>query len=289
MRFLVTGSGGQLGRDVLRALADRDVVGLTRTELDIADPASVANAFTTHAPDVVINTAAWTDVDGAEADEAGANAVNREGPANLAARCASGGATLIHISTDYVFDGTATVPYDEGAPLAPQSAYGRSKAAGEQAVLESGADSYVVRTAWLYGAGGRNFVRTIATLARKGNGDQPVNVVDDQRGSPTWTYDVARGLAALVDDRPEQGIYHVTNAGETTWFGFARAIFAAVGADPQRVQPVTTSEFPRPAPRPAYSVLGDRRWRTAGLPALPPWQDALHAAIAKHHEELVGA
>jgi dTDP-4-dehydrorhamnose reductase len=289
MRFLVTGSGGQLGRDVLRALADRDIVGMTHTDLDITDPASVANAFTTHAPDVVINAAAWTDVDGAESDEDGANAVNRDGPANLAAQSASSGAILIHVSTDYVFDGTATMPYDEGAPIAPRSAYGRSKAAGEQAVLESGADAYVVRTAWLYGAGGRNFVRTMATLAKQGNGDRPVTVVDDQRGSPTWTYDVARGLVALADERPERGIYHATSGGETTWFGFARAIFAAVGADPERVQPVTTAEFPRPAPRPAYSVLGSRRWRAAGLPALPSWHDALHAALAKHREDLIGA
>jgi dTDP-4-dehydrorhamnose reductase len=289
MRFLVTGSGGQLGRDLLRVLAGRDVVGLSRPELDVADPAAVAGAFATHAPDIVINTAAWTDVDGAEADEAGATAVNRDGPANLAAESRRSGAVLLHVSTDYVFDGTATVPYDEGDLIAPRSAYGRSKAAGEQAVLESGADAYVVRTAWLYGAGGRNFVRTIANLAHQQDSSSPISVVDDQRGSPTWTFDLAHGLVALADSRPEQGIYHATSAGETTWFGFARAIFTAVGADPERVQPVTTAEFPRPAPRPAYSVLGNRRWRAAGLPALPPWHDAFHTALARDRDPLIGA
>ncbi|MDX6285642.1 MAG: dTDP-4-dehydrorhamnose reductase [Frankiales bacterium] len=286
MRFLVTGAGGQLGRDVLRVIADRDVVGLTRSELDVADPSSVATAFETHRPDIVINTAAWTDVDGAEEDEAAAVAINRDGPANLAAHAASTGAILIHVSTDYVFDGTATMPYDEDTPIAPRSAYGRSKAAGEQVLLASAATAYVVRTAWLYGAGGRNFVRTMATLAR---GKQDVRVVDDQRGSPTWTYDLATGLVALADSRPAPGIYHATSSGDTTWCGFARAIFAAVGADSDRVQPVTTAEYPRPAPRPAYSVLGDRRWRAAGLPPLPNWMEALERALAAEGATLTGS
>jgi dTDP-4-dehydrorhamnose reductase len=270
----------------MRVLADRDAIGLTRSELDIADAASVDKIFELHAPDVVINAAAWTDVDGAESNEAGANAVNAIGPGNLAAAAARTGSTLIHVSTDYVFDGTATLPYAEETPTAPQSAYGRSKAAGERAVLASGAAAYVVRTAWLYGAGGRNFVRTMAQLAR---GDNSVNVVDDQRGAPTWTRDVALGLVALADARPAAGIYHATSAGDTTWFGFARAIFAAVGADPERVHPVTTAEFPRPAPRPAYSVLDATRWNAAGLPPLPRWEDALAAAVLTEGAELVGA
>jgi dTDP-4-dehydrorhamnose reductase len=285
VRVLVTGAGGQLGRDVLRVLSGRDAVGLGHNELDIADGPAVDKVVELHAPDVIINTAAWTDVDGAESAERAAFAVNADGPANVAAAAHRTGATLIHVSTDYVFDGTATSPYAEDFPTAPMSAYGRSKAEGERAVLAATPQSYIVRTAWLYGAGGRNFVRTMAQLA---GGDQPVRVVDDQRGAPTWTRDLALGLVTLADARPEPGIYHATSAGETTWFGFARAIFAAVGADPDRVHPVTTAEFPRPAARPAYSVLGAERWRGAGLPPLPHWDDALAAAISVDGAELLG-
>lgn len=273
----MTAAAGQLGNDLIGVLAGEQVIGLARADLDITDLDAVARAIERHAPDVVFNTAAWTDVDGAESDEDAATAVNRDGPAALAAACARAGATLIHLSTDYVFDGSATTPYDEDTPTAPRSAYGRSKAAGERAVLDSDVHGYVVRTAWLYGARGRNFVRTMARLS---GGDAPVTVVDDQRGSPTWTRDLAIGLVALAQARPAPGIYHATSVGDVTWFGFARAIFAAIGADPDRVQPVTSSEFPRPAPRPAYSVLGDRRWRAAGLPLLPPWEQALRAAVA---------
>ena len=179
MRVLVTGAGGQLGRDLVALLSAHDVIALTHHDVDIAEATAVDNALNRHTPDVVVNTAAWTDVDGAETAEGAAFAVNRDGPANLAAACARTGAVLVHLSTDYVFDGTATEPYAEDAPVAPQSAYGRSKAAGERAVLDSAATAYVVRTAWLYGAGGHNFVRTMSRLAR---GDQPVDVVDDQRG-----------------------------------------------------------------------------------------------------------
>jgi dTDP-4-dehydrorhamnose reductase len=152
-------------------------------------------------------------------------------------------------------------------------------------VLDAGGPFYVVRTAWLYGAGGRNFVRTMSGLAR---GGQPVNVVDDQRGAPTWTRDLASGLLELIDKRPAPGIYHATSAGDTTWFAFARAIFTAIGADPELVRPVPTSDFPRPAPRPAYSVLSANRWRAARLNPLPRWHDALARAIAKEGDALIG-
>jgi dTDP-4-dehydrorhamnose reductase len=285
VRVIVTGAGGQLGQDLLRLLNTQEAVGLTHADLDIADAAAVDNAVAAHRAEVVINAAAWTDVDGAESDEAGAMAVNRDGAANFAAACARHNAALVHVSTDYVFDGTSTAPYDEDAPVAPQSAYGRSKAEGERAVLAAGGPFYVVRTAWLYGAGGRNFVRTMAGLAR---GDKPVTVVDDQHGAPTWTRDLADGLLELVDTRPAPGIYHATSGGETTWFDFARAIFSEVGADPQRVQPVPTSAFPRPAPRPAYSVLSAKRWVSAGLTPLPDWRDALKTAVATEGAALVG-
>jgi dTDP-4-dehydrorhamnose reductase len=285
VRVIVTGAGGQLGHDLLALLNTPDAVGLTHAELDIADAAAVDDAVASHRPDVVINAAAWTDVDGAEADEAGAMAVNRDGAANFAAACVRHNAALVHVSTDYVFDGTGTTPYDEDAPIAPRSAYGRSKAAGERAVIDAGGPFYVVRTAWLYGAGGRNFVRTMARLAR---GDKPVTVVEDQHGAPTWTRDLAAGLLELVDKRPTPGIYHATSAGETSWFAFAQAIFSEVGADPARVEPVPTSAFPRPAPRPAYSVLSGKRWAAAGLTPLPHWRDALKIAVATEGAALVG-
>jgi dTDP-4-dehydrorhamnose reductase len=285
VRVLITGAGGQLGRDLLQLLPGDDVVGLTHHDLDVADAEAVRAAVAKHRPDVVINAAAWTDVDGAETAEAAALAVNCDGPANFAAACAGHNATLVHISTDYVFDGTATQPYDEDAPVAPRSAYGRTKAAGERAVLDAGGPNYVVRTAWLYGAGGGNFVRTMAGLAR---GEKPVNVVDDQRGAPTWTRDLAIGLLDLIDKRPGPGIYHATSAGETTWFDFAQAIFSEVGADPGRVHPVPTEAFPRPAPRPAYSVLSGNRWVSAGLTPLPHWREALAAAITAEGTAIVG-
>ncbi|MFL6240022.1 MAG: dTDP-4-dehydrorhamnose reductase [Actinomycetes bacterium] len=285
MRFLVTGAGGQLGKDLLALLGASQAVGLTHNDLDIADATAVDQAMATHRPDVVVNTAAWTDVDGAESNEAAAMAVNCDGPAYIAATCARRNCALVHVSTDYVFDGTATEPYAEDAPIAPRSAYGRSKAAGERAVLDAGGPVYVVRTAWLYGAGGRNFVRTMAGLARGGG---PVNVVNDQRGAPTWTRDLAGGLLALVDERPAPGIYHATSSGDTTWFAFAQAIFSEVGADPARVHPVPSSAYPRPAPRPAYSVLSANRWVSAGLTPLPHWRQALATAVASEGAALVG-
>src|SRR5262249_10993092 len=183
---------------------------------------------------------------------------------------------------DYVFGGNATQPYEPDSPLGPRSAYGRTKAAGEDAVLGSGAQAWVVRTAWVYGAGGANFVKTMVRL--ESERDQ-LSVVDDQYGSPTWSADLAAGLLELagriaVGEGPARRVLHCTGGGDTTWFGFARAIFDELGADPDRVRPCTTAEFPRPAPRPAYSVLSDAAWRSAGLPPLPHWRPALTAAFA---------
>ncbi len=195
----------------------------------------------------------------------------------LAVACGRIGARLLHVSTDYVFAGDASSPYPEDAPTGPRSAYGRTKLAGEQAVRAALPDaSWVVRTAWVYGATGRNFVKTMVRLAGTG---EPVSVVDDQRGSPTWSADLARGLLALASSDAPSGIYHCTNGGDTTWYGFARAVFAELGADPDRVRPTTSANFPRPAPRPAYSVLSGAAWLAAGLPPPRPWRDALHEAF----------
>lgn len=292
------GAAGQLGADLVPALiADArgdTVAAVTRAECDVADQGAVRGLIGDVQPDVVINAAAWTAVDAAEdpAHEVEALRVNGEGPAHIAAalRELAPQATLLHISTDYVFAGDRdpvdAMPYDEDDAPSPRTAYGRTKLAGERAVLayERG---IVVRTAWLYGAHGSNFVRTMLNLERARD---TVDVVDDQWGQPTWTVDLAAQVIALgrvaaetaaaaTGRTPVCGVFHGTNAGSTTWCGFARAVFGAVGADPERVHPVTTAQFPRPAPRPAWSVLGHRRWTEVGLAPMRPWQAALAEAL----------
>lgn len=275
-RYLVTGAAGMLGRDLQHALAGREVTALTRAELDVTDPRAVSAAVAGH--DVVFNTAAYTDVDGAESHEAEAFAINAAGVENLARAASSTGAKLVTISTDYVFDGTATQPYSEATPRNPINAYGRSKAAGEElAIAAHPAGAYVVRTAWLYGAGGSNFAATMLRLAAS---NPTVSVVDDQLGQPTWTADLAAQLVAMMDADAPAGIYHGTSAGQTSWFGFAQAIFAEAGLDPERVRPTDSASFVRPARRPSYSVLGHGAWAAARLAPMRPWREALTAAAA---------
>jgi dTDP-4-dehydrorhamnose reductase len=282
--WLVTGAAGAVGTDVVGVLSmyGEDVVGCDRAALDVTSPDSVQTTLDHAKPAIVVNCAAYTAVDAAEADEETAFLVNADGPDLLARWCADNGSRLVHVSTDYVFAGRASTPYDEDTPVAPRSAYGRSKAAGERAVLSSGADAFVVRTAGIYGAVGGNFVKTMTRLA---NEHETVRVVDDQIGSPTWSLHLARGLVALGISAAPPGVYHCTSAGEASWFVFARAVFAELGLDPARVEPTTTDQFPRPAPRPAYSVLSDRRWRAAGLPEMAHWRDALHEAFVAVGEE----
>jgi dTDP-4-dehydrorhamnose reductase len=213
----------------------------------------------------------------AEEHEAEAFAVNAIGPSGLATACARTGARLVHISTDYVFDGLSTTPYPEDAPMRPRSAYGRTKTAGEWAARAVLPDrSWVVRTAWLYGRHGPNFVKTMIRLERE---EDTIDVVDDQRGQPTWSRDVAERIVALVDTDAPPGTYHTTSSGETTWYGLAREVFQLLRADPDRVHPTTTDKFPRPAPRPSYSVLSHAGWGQIGLRPLRPWQDALTEAL----------
>jgi dTDP-4-dehydrorhamnose reductase len=283
--WLVTGAAGQLGSDVIDVLRayGEEVAAYGRNDLDITDRVMVRATMRMVEPSIVINCAAYTAVDAAETDEDRALEINAHGPAILAEECAGTGARLLQVSTDYVFAGDASAPYGEATRPAPRSAYGRTKAAGEQAVLTSGADAFVVRTAWLYGQVGSNFVKTMARLATE---RETVSVVDDQIGAPTWTLHLARGLVALgIADVPA-GIWHCTNAGEASWYVFARAIFAELGLDPARVEPTTSAEFIRPAPRPAYSVLSTEKWQRAGLPELPHWRDALHEAFETLGEEL---
>lgn len=275
-RVLIAGAHGMLGHDLQRALVGREVTALGRSDLDITDVEACAAAVAGH--DVVINTAAYTAVDAAETHEDAAHLVNAIGAENLARASAQHGAVTIQLSTDYVFAGDATAPYAEDAPLAPVSAYGRTKADGERLVREANPDgAIIVRTAWLYGAGGPNFVSTMQRLASE---RETLTVVNDQRGQPTWTADLAAQIVALIDAGAQHGTFHGTNAGETTWFDFARAIFRLSGWDENRVQPVSSAQFVRPAPRPAYSVLGHEAWQRAGLSPLRRWGDALEEFLA---------
>jgi dTDP-4-dehydrorhamnose reductase len=283
-RWLITGAGGMLGQDLVAVLGDRpevELVALKRSDLDITDPDAVTAAVA--GADLVVNAAAWTDVDAAEEQEAAATLVNGEAVAILARACAATGTRLLHPSTDYVFSGDATSPYREDAPTAPLNAYGRSKLAGELAIAaELPRHGYVVRTAWLYGEHGGNFV---ATMLRMAGIRDTVDVVVDQRGQPTWSYALAEQLAALGEaalaGAAPPGAYHGTAAGETTWYGLARAVFTAAGLDPDRVRPTTSDRFRRPAARPAYSVLGHDRWAAAGLAPMAPWAEQLTLALSR--------
>lgn len=269
VRWVVTGAAGMLGHDMAAVVRDRgdDVRALDRRALDVRDLGACRAAV--DQADVVVNCAGWTDVDGAEGDEASAFAVNAVGASNVARACNELGAMLVQLSTDYVFRGDASEPYLASAPLSPLNAYGRTKAAAEWAVRAECPASYIVRTAWLYGVHGPSFVRTMLRLAAE---KEQIEVVDDQLGQPTWTVDVARLIVELVIEEAPFGIHHGTSTGSATWYEFAQAVFAQAGLDPQRVVPITSDRLQRTAARPAYSVLAnDGRMAT--------WQDALGRAM----------
>lgn len=287
-RWLVTGAAGLLGSALVAELrrVGQHVVAATRAELDICDPTAVAAAVRDNDPEVVVNAAAWTDVDGAEDAQEPALAVNGHGPEILARACASAARRpwLVQVSTDYVFDGLATSPYDEDAATGPRSVYGRTKLVGEHAVAELLPDrGLVVRTAWLYGPTGPSCVKTMLRAERAGRPAGTVEVVDDQHGQPTCSLDLAVAIrrlgAAACAGEVAAGTYHATSRGRTTWYGLAREVFRLAGADPERVRRTSSAAFPRPAPRPAWSVLGHRRWDAAGLDPLPQWQEALARAL----------
>ena len=275
MRWLVVGSAGMLGTDLLDVVAGHghDVVGVDRGEVDITVPGGLAGHLA--GCDVVVNCAAWTAVDDAESHEGQAFTLNATGAGLVAAAAAEAGVRLVQISTDYVFDGAATSPYPEDGPMAPRSAYGRTKAAGEWAVRALASDWLVVRTAWLYGAHGRCFPKTIAAAgAERG----ALQVVDDQVGQPTWTRDLAGLLVRLVEAEAPAGIYHGTSEGAVSWWGFAREVVASAGLDPQIVAASRTDVGARPAPRPAYSVLGHDALRRIGVEPIGDWADRWAAA-----------
>lgn len=276
--ILVTGAGGQLGRQILDLASGGDredrAIGVGSAELDVTDASAVAEAIEPSM--IVINCAAYTAVDAAEIDIDRATAVNSDGPRNLARACAEMGARLVHVSTDYIFDGTGTRPYEPDDAPAPRSVYGRTKLAGERAVLAELPTANVVRTAWVYTGTGTDFVSTMLRLERERD---VITVVDDQIGSPTYSRDLAAGLLELAASPVRGSVLHSTNAGTASWFDLARAVFAGVGADPERVRPCSSSEYVRPAPRPAFSVLSGAAWERAGLEPLRGWREALEDAL----------
>jgi dTDP-4-dehydrorhamnose reductase len=276
MNWLITGGSGQLGIAVSEELDSRGLAftALGSRDLDITDRKNVNDFIAQNSPNVIVNCAAWTDVDGAESNEESASKVNGQGPENLAVAAASIGARLIHVSTDYVFSGESQKPFEIDDQIDPQSAYGRTKADGEKKVLITYPEnSYVVRTAWLYSAKGKNFAKTMTQLAL--NGDGQVRVVNDQIGQPTSAVDLTQQIVQLGLGAAPVGIYHGTNGGQASWFEFAREIFSLAGADMNRVVPVSSSEYPRPAKRPFYSVLSHEEWSKTSISPMRDWKIAL--------------
>lgn len=276
-RWLVLGASGMLGQDMVAVLTERGEVvrAASRTDVDVTDAAAVAGAV--NEADVVVNCAAYSAVDAAETDEDAALTLNAHAAGTIAAACRAAGARLVQVSTDYVFDGNSPVPYAEDTPTDPASAYGRTKAEGERLIMSSGADALIVRTAWLYGARGGCFPKTIVRVAAEKGA---ISVVDDQHGQPTWTRDLAAFIVSLVDAHAPAGVYHGTSSGECSWFEFAQEAVAsaAVNAD---VTPTTTEAFPRPAPRPARSVLGHSASTAIGVAPIGDWRERWRAAASE--------
>jgi dTDP-4-dehydrorhamnose reductase len=263
-----------LGTDVMRTLSSFDPRGMTHADLDIREALDVEAAVA--GCDVVVNTAAYTRVDDAQSHSELAFAINAQGAGNIARAAHTANARLIHVSTDYVFEGNASIPYAENAPTNPLSVYGASKLAGDEAVQEEHGDlSTILRTSWLYGENGSSFPRT---MLRLGQENPTVTVVEDQRGQPTWTMDVAHMIKNLIESSIPSGIFHATNSGHTSWFLFAQRLFESAGWDTERVIATQSVNFPRPAPRPSWSVLGHAHWQEASLPLPRPWETAFGEA-----------
>lgn len=272
MKVLVTGAHGMLGVDVVRELSkSHEVKGLGRNQLDITRLDQIREYVRAWQPEVMINCAAYTDVDGCEVNIEQAFLVNAMGAGNLAVIAREVGVALVHFSTDYVFDGRGTRPYREFDQTGPINVYGKSKLAGEHLVSSVAGKFYIVRTSWLYGAGGKNFVKTILGRARHG---QELAIVDDQLGSPTYTVDLARAVGQLIE-KQAYGIYHITNSGSCSWYQFARCVLNAAGIGDSEIKPIKSSQLQREALRPAYSVLENYCWRLQGFPELPGYEDAL--------------
>jgi len=276
MRIVVTGADGQLGVELVPTLSVRtEVIGTTIADLDVTDH-DCADRIAALAPDWVVHAAAATDVDGCEREPERAMVVNAEGTRLVAEGCRRAGAGLVYLSTDYVFDGRKGAPYTEADTPAPLNAYGRSKLEGERAVRSVVSRWLIVRTAWLYGTQGKNFVKSILGKVKDG---EPLGIVDDQVGSPTYAADLA-GAVALLLSLGLTGVFHVTNGGSCSWYEFTREILRLTGVDVTSVKRITTEELSRPARRPGYSVLENAAWKAAGLPPLRPWPEALADMLA---------
>ena len=275
MKILITGSNGMLGHDLIEALKDNHELVLTTSRtLDITDKERVFDFISQNKPDIVINSAAYTDVDGCEENQDLAYSINGEGVKNLAFACREADSALLHISTDYIFNGENTRPWVEDDEIGPISVYGKSKLKGEQAILEILDKFFIVRTAWLYGVNGRNFPKTMLELAEN---HSQITVVYDEVGTPTYTPDLAKAISQLIETE-HYGIYHITNSGSCSWCEFARYIFEVAGKDVE-VIPVTAAEFARPAPRPHYSVLENRNWIEKGFEPLRSYKEAIKEYI----------
>lgn len=284
MRVLVTGCRGQVGAEVVRELSGRaEILAHDRASLDLSEPAAIAERVREARPDVIVNAGAYTAVDRAESEVDAARAVNAVAPGVLAEEAKRAGALLIHYSTDYVFDGSKAAPYVEADPTHPLNAYGLTKLEGERAIAASGCEHLILRTSWVYGPQGKNFLLTMLRLAAT---KDELRVVDDQRGAPTSSAQLARLTRELLDQRPASGLYHATAAGETTWFGFAQAIFAQRARQSgaalkwPRLVPIPSSEYPTPAMRPAYSVLSNARLEAATGLRIPDWREGLAETLS---------
>jgi dTDP-4-dehydrorhamnose reductase len=285
MKLLITGAGGQLGQDCVRLLLDRhEICALTSRQLNITNAEAVQAAVECVRPDVLINCAAYTAVDACESEVDCCMAVNADGPANLADTCGKVGCRLIHISTDYVFDGRKPVPeaYREEDATGPVSAYGRSKLAGEEAIAARMENYLILRTAWLYGIGGKNFLKTMLRLALA---NRPINVVNDQFGSLTWTMTLARQIEQVLDSGLT-GIAHATAEGYCTWFEGAKYFLEAMQVECS-ISPCPTADYPTPAKRPANSILENRRLKEQGLNVMRDWRADVDAFVRLHREELL--
>lgn len=276
MKVVITGAGGMLGQALQRQLAKKhEVIALSREKLDITQFNDVKDCLKAYSPDVVINAAAFTNVDGCESEQDKAFLLNAIGPRNIAIACNTVNASLVQISTDYVFNGKGTHPYGEFDKTDPVSIYGKSKLAGEELVKSLISKFYIVRTSWLFGEGGNNFVQTMQQLATERD---CLNVVDDQVGTPTYTQDLAKAIGMLILTE-YFGVYHVTNSHPCSWYEFAKEILKQSNVSNIEVRPIKSSELGRPAPRPSYSVLDNRFWRLAGFPELRNHRDALSEYI----------
>jgi dTDP-4-dehydrorhamnose reductase len=273
MTWLVLGANGQLGQELINLLKTRNIeaIGTDQKEIDFAKPNKIAEKLKKLNPSHIVNCGAYTQVDKAEEEPELANLINAQAVGVIAKFAAEGKIPFVHISTDYVFDGTATSPYLENEKVNPKSVYGSSKALGEKETIENNSSAYILRTAWVYGEYGNNFPKVIA---KKLENNEELNVVNDQIGSPTWTFDLASAIVEVLEKKPEPGIYHVTNSESCSWFEFAQEIARSINADVNLVKPTDSKSFVRPAVRPKYSVLSNGKWKNSGLTPLRSWNAA---------------